>query len=382
MIRAKPFPFSIPAGLVWPALKQKATLLAAAGLALAGFGAGLLVPFLSQRLLDGMLAGLSAAELARSALAVTAAAGAGIAAFLARQKLLAEFSYRYDLEVSTYYYGHALSLPARFFARDAIGTIYTGLSELMNLRRFLSASSLRALIDLISVGVYTIALYFYSPLIALLVVPLFLAGALIQISFRAKLRRRYDELLTKETRVNSILAEMVAAIGALKAAGATEQAHRKWESELAGNLELRRKIQMTATSMQGLTGITAVVARAAALGFGTLLVFRGELTAGQILAVTMYLDRLLAPVAGLALIFTELEKVKTAVKRIAGVLDAESEETAQHTENSPVLELRGNIRLENVGFRYDPEAPWVLRNLTLEIKAGETIAVAGASGSG
>jgi ATP-binding cassette, subfamily B, bacterial MsbA len=104
-----------------------------------------------------------------------------------------------------------------------------------------------------------------------------------------------------------------------------------------------------------------------------------QVTAGTFVSFLTAILLLLTPVRRLSMINATLQRGIAAGQSIFAVLDQEAERDAGHT---PMERARGSLRFERVSFRYEPEGPDVLRDVSLEIRPGESIALVGRSGSG
>ncbi len=122
-------------------------------------------------------------------------------------------------------------------------------------------------------------------------------------------------------------------------------------------------------------------ARVAALAFGAVLVMRGDITLGTVVAFLGYVGGLFAPVQGLSNTYKTLQLAKVSLEQVFSILDAED------ALNDPpdALELpavRGEIRWENVRFGYGKGADMLLDGIDIQVKPGENIALVGPSGAG
>ncbi|NES81801.1 MAG: peptidase domain-containing ABC transporter, partial [Moorea sp. SIO2B7] len=116
---------------------------------------------------------------------------------------------------------------------------------------------------------------------------------------------------------------------------------------------------------------------------GAWLVIQNQLTIGQLVAFNMLLGNVIRPFQRLTVLWEDLQEVVIAVERLNDVLDYEPEENLQEQVKKSLPELQGNIRFDNVTFRYHPESDInVLENLSFEIKPGQMVALVGRSGSG
>ena len=104
-----------------------------------------------------------------------------------------------------------------------------------------------------------------------------------------------------------------------------------------------------------------------------------QVTAGTFVSFLTAILLLLTPVRRLSMINATLQRGIAAGQSIFAVLDQDAERDAGHT---PMERARGSLRFERVSFRYEPQGPDVLRDVNLEIRPGESIALVGRSGSG
>ncbi|MFS8650394.1 MAG: ABC transporter ATP-binding protein [Caldibacillus sp.] len=113
---------------------------------------------------------------------------------------------------------------------------------------------------------------------------------------------------------------------------------------------------------------------------GAWLSFRGSLTYGELVAFVLYVNVLLKPIEKISALLELYPKGMAGFKRFVELLDLEPD--VQDAEDAiDVPYLRGDIRFNNVSFGYEPDRP-ILKNINLEIQAGETIAIVGPTGAG
>lgn len=106
----------------------------------------------------------------------------------------------------------------------------------------------------------------------------------------------------------------------------------------------------------------------------------GRFTLGSLAFFAMMTQRLLWPVTRLGAVFDEFERARASARRIFGLLDTPNQ--VQNPENpEPLPHPKGHLHLSDVRFHYKPDTP-VLRGIHLDIEAGQTIGIAGPTGSG
>ena len=112
---------------------------------------------------------------------------------------------------------------------------------------------------------------------------------------------------------------------------------------------------------------------------GTLQAVRGEITYGTVTAVTAFAFRLLVPAAMLAELSSQLQQGRVSLDRIFSLIHGEADLVDKGGKKLP--ELRGQVSFENINFEYEPQKP-VLRNFSLSVPAGKTVALVGQTGCG
>jgi ATP-binding cassette subfamily B protein len=170
----------------------------------------------------------------------------------------------------------------------------------------------------------------------------------------------------------------------VKGMGIERPVRLKWEKKYAKSLET----QYRATTFNIFVGLAGQLFHAATtiaiLWVGANLVLSRELTIGQLIAFNALMGSVLAPLMGLMALWSQLNDAAVAMERLGDVLDLEPEQKPADLASRVVLpDLQGHVKLDGVYFRYGgSETPYVLENISLDIKPGELVAIVGRSGSG
>jgi ATP-binding cassette, subfamily B, bacterial HlyB/CyaB len=298
-----------------------------------------------------------------------------------RTWLFSHTTTRVDAELGSQLFRHLLSLPLSYFESRRVGDSVARVRELENIREFLTSNAVTLVIDLLFTVVFLAVMYLYSPLLTLLVVISMLGYAAVSIAFTSPLRRALDEKFNRGAENQSFLVEAVTGIGTMKAMAVEPQAQERWERQLAGYSAIGFRVTQLANSGSSLIQIISKLTMVGILYFGAKQVIDGVMTVGALVAFNMLSGRVAAPVLRLAQMWQDFQRVRISVERLGDVLNAPSEPKPSAAQ-SILPPVKGRIAFENVSFAYRPDLSEVLRDVTLDIHAGEVIGIVGPSGSG
>ncbi len=187
-------------------------------------------------------------------------------------------------------------------------------------------------------------------------------------------------LMERWTRVYSRLHETLAGVRTLKVFGMEHTEHRRFlAGQAAGNAIVIRGAQTDAVT-NAVRGFVAALARIAAIAVGGLLILGGHLTVGSLIAFLGFISGLFAPVEGLTNVYQTLRKATVALEVIYDILDT-SDDLADAPDAVAIDRAAGDVRFNQVTFAHRDGAP-LLKDLTLHVRPGESVALVGPSGSG
>ena len=193
--------------------------------------------------------------------------------------------------------------------------------------------------------------------------------------------RRERQVVDKWARIHGRFAEVLGGMLTVKSFAQESREQQRLLHEVGGvNREMVRGVGFDA-GVGAAQNLTVAVARVAALGAGAWLVLHGQLGTGSLIAFLGYVGGLVAPVQGLAVAYRTLTIASAALSSVFAILDAE-EHIEDAPDAAPLTHVRGAVRFDNVGFRYQQANAPTLADIDLDVRAGEMIAIVGPSGAG
>jgi ABC-type bacteriocin/lantibiotic exporter with double-glycine peptidase domain len=298
-----------------------------------------------------------------------------------RGYLLIWLQARLDTQLMKGFFEHLLSLPFMFFQQRTTGDMMMRLSSNMMIRELLTSQTLSVLLDGGLVLIYLIILFVKAPMFGLLTLIIGVAQALVLTSVRKQTNHLLQKHLMAQSAEQSYLTEALIGIGSLKASGGEDRAFDHWSDLFTKQLNSSLDRNRLSLRVDTMLTMLRVAAPLVLLWVGTQAVLAGQLSLGSMLAITALAAAFLSPLASLIANGQHLQLVGVHLERITDVLESAPEQPLHG--DAPVHEpIKGSIRLQDVHFRYDPNAPCVLERISMTIEAGQKVAIVGRTGSG
>ena len=202
----------------------------------------------------------------------------------------------------------------------------------------------------------------------------------LMVTFRSKLKR-YNADFRKEMEETSVkVMEMVELIPVTRAHALERQETQKMDHQLGNVAEKGLKLDMIQTYFSSISWVAFQLFQVICLAFTGYLAAKGRISVGEVVMYQTYFSSIVNQVSNVITLLPTISKGLESVDSIGDILlchDVEDNRNKKKVKN-----ITGNITFDHVTFQYpDAEAP-VLKDLSLQIKAGETVAFVGSSGAG
>ena len=296
-----------------------------------------------------------------------------------RSYVFAHTTSRIDIELGARLFRHLLALPIAYFQARRVGDSVARVRELENIRAFLTGNALTVVLDLLFSVVFLAVMLQYSFWLTLVVavsLPLYI---LVSASLTPVLRQRLNEKFNRGAENQAFLVESISGIDTVKSMAVEPHWTRSWDQQLAAYVAAGFRTATISTLAAAGVSLISKLVTVATLYLGARLVIEGQLSVGQLIAFNMLAGQVAQPVMRLAQLWTDFQQTGLSVQRLGDILNARTELAGN---KSTLPTITGRITLEQVVFRYRPDMPEVLRQVSLDIRAGEVVGVVGRSGSG
>ncbi|MEA2724408.1 MAG: ATP-binding cassette, subfamily multidrug efflux pump [Gemmatimonadales bacterium] len=352
-------------------------------LLLSGAGLALVGPALTQRALDvaipardtGLLGTLALLFLAALVLEFLVEYGQTLLTTYLGQRVM------YDLRMQIF--SHLQRLSISYFDRNPVGRLMTRVtSDVETLNELFSSGVVTVFGDvftLLAIMTMMLLIDWRLALVTFAVIPLVWLTARI---FRRRVRQAFGDIRVRLARLNAFLQERLSGMRVVQLFGREADSAARFAELNKDHLEAhRRSITIYAVFFPVVELLTAV-AMALLLYYGGLRALSGTITVGVLAAFIQLTRRFFQPLQDLSEKFNLLQSAMASSERVFALLDQPV--TVLEPVNPVKLPepVRGEVRFEGVWFRYSPEGPWVLRDVSFTASPGQTIALVGHTGAG
>jgi subfamily B ATP-binding cassette protein HlyB/CyaB len=296
-----------------------------------------------------------------------------------RNYVFAHTANRIDVELGARLFRHLLALPLAYFGARRVGDTVARVRELESIRGFLTGQALTAVIDLFFSFIFFAVMFTYSVWLTVVVIVSLPVYAAISLTLNPVLRQRLNEKFARNADNQSFLVEAVSAAETVKSMAVEPQFTRRWDTQLAAYVAAGFRVTSLGVVGQQLIQYVGKLVTLFTLYLGAKLVISGKLSVGELIAFNMMSQRVAAPVLRLAQLWQDFQQIGISMSRLGDILNSRSE-VPQSRQALP--SVKGDIGFQKIRFRYRPDGPPVLDDISLEVHAGQVIGIVGRSGSG
>jgi len=278
-------------------------------------------------------------------------------------------------------YRHLLRLSMRFFGKTGVGMLVNRLmGDTGAVQNLLTAQTISIVSDLVCSAFAITATFLINWRLAfliLLLIVVFVINARVNIGFIRQSNRNYQRSMD---RLSAGLQDRLMTTLVVKSYGAEAREQHVFRSQSESSLRQVRTMQVANNTFSTNTQLLAEAGRATIYFAGCAMVLMDLMTYGDVLAFTTYALQLLWPAVRFSLLAKQVQDVSVAADRLAELFSTTPEIT-DPPDAAELPRLTGRVDFDHVCFHYNPDKP-VIRDFSLHVAPGQTVALIGPTGCG
>ncbi|WP_145553387.1 peptidase domain-containing ABC transporter [Yersinia canariae] len=299
---------------------------------------------------------------------------------LLREYIFSHTTTRVDILLGGKLFQHLIKLPLSYFKQRHVGNIVARVRELDSIREFITGSALTLCVDVVFTLVLFIVMWCISPLLTFIVLgtlPLYLLLAALT---TRPLQKKVEVLCSCAAQNGAFLTETVAGVETVKSLALEPQMQQRWETQTRDYAQANFQVQNVQSFSSQCAQLLQKLAGALVIVIGAYQVMSVQLSIGQLIAFNMLAVQALMPMSKLVDLWQQSIRAQIGLMLISDILSLPVEQATGAALSDK--QVKGDITLKNVTFRYRPDLDPVLRDFSLSLCAGEHLGLVGPSGSG
>lgn len=285
----------------------------------------------------------------------------------------------YDLR--THLFQHIQKLSFRFYDKRPAGSVLVRVTNDVNaLQDLFTNGVVNLLMDCIQlVGIVIILLTwnFKLGLAVMITVPLMF---IVSTSLRKRIRFAWQDVRMKQSRINAHLNESIQGMKVTQAYVQEKDNMRFFDHMNTVNVKAWNKASALNQTFGPVIEVTAAIGTLILFWYGSHLIQQNAITVGLLVGFANYIGNFWDPINRLGQMYSQLLIAMASSERIFEFIDEEPT-VGELTEATPLSSIRGDVKFDSIVFEYEKGRP-ALKGITLDVKAGQSIALVGHTGSG
>lgn len=362
---------------LWRAFGQMAAL----SLVLEVFG--ILMPMLSQWIIDDVVVTRDAPLLAVLAIATFLLAAMALGTRLLRSWVVLGASLSWRISSSTNVFRYMLKLPLAYFDKRHTGDVLSRFGSVDQIQETITNHLVETVLDGV-VSLVTLGLMFmYSPPLAMIVMGVAVIYALVRFAVFKPYRQAAEELIVRHANAQTFLLETLRGVAAIKFFAKPNWRVGGWMNQQTAMINATVKQQRISMLYQGVNGLVGAIEQALVLYLAAQLIIEEKFSIGMLVAFLAYKAQFLQRVSELIERVISLYLLKLQGERLADIVLTEPEAPSPVTANAVVKSDEPMVlEVRNVTFRYSTGEEPILNKVSLTLRTGQAVAVVGPSGCG
>lgn len=278
-------------------------------------------------------------------------------------------------------FAHLLKLPMEFFEKRHVGDVMSRFGSLKTIQDTITNSFLEAIVDGLMVLSTLVMMWIYSPWLAAITLGLVAVYLCMRYALYRPLRQATEEKLVRTAKKDSNFLESIRGIQSIKLFGEEVPRGAMWQNLLADSMNADIRVSRLSIWFTAINGVLFGVANVVVIWVGARAIMAGDLSVGMLFAFISYKGQFTDKAAALIEKMIAYWILNLHADRVADIALAEPvpESVSAQVKSD---EVQGALSVRSLSFRYSEMEPFILKDFSLDIRPGESVAIVGPSGCG
>lgn len=345
---------------------------------------GLVMPIMSQIFLDDILSGGNASWFGSFAIIMLSVIllNAGLSFY--RSIILQKLQYKMILISAHKFLSHLFRLPISFFDQRYPGDLAGRVENNNNISTFLAGDLAETVLNLFVAIFYLVLLIIYSPLLTIIgIINVAINIIVVQRSSKT-ISNIAIKLQQDQGKTMGAVCAGINITSTLKASGTENEYVSRILGYYAKNINIEQRLSRIQKILNIIPQVADSVSTILVLMIGGILVIKGHMTIGMLVAFSSLLNSFTSPVEALVGFVQKIQTLKADMNRVDDILHYGLDVKFKNTEKkiNTKTKLSGNVELKDISFGYSILKEPLVENFNFKLSSGQSIAFVGSSGCG
>lgn len=285
-----------------------------------------------------------------------------------------------NIQMAANLFRHLLKLPMDYFEKRHIGDVVSRFGSLENVKQLMTTGLIETVVDGIMAIGLLVMMFIYSPTLAFIVIGAVVIYMIIRFILYRPFRQLNEELIVTNAKQNSNFMETVRGIQSIKLFGNENQRQTVWHNYYADAMNAGIRIGKLNIGYNFINGLLFGIENIIVIYLAATQVIESLMTIGMLYAFMSYKSQFTGKASALVDKIIQFKMLSLHLERLGDIILTEQEKDIHGERQLP--EVKGELTLENISFRYSDNEPYILKDLNFTIEQGGSVAIVGPSGCG
>jgi len=350
------------------------------GILLGVFGS--LTPYFTGQIFDSVIPQAERELLYQFLLALVVIAFASTSFTIVQKIAVLRIQGKMDFSIQAALWDRLLNLPSTFFRQYSVGDLADRVAGINRIRGLLAGAGVSAILGSMSSLFYVVLMFYYSSSLAIVAIGLtlfFLTFTIVSNLIQLRHQRRQLNMAGK---ITGLVLQLINGVAKVRVSGAEDYAFCRWSRDFGEYRQVSFKLGFISNIMTLFNSVFPIIS--SMMIYLALMIFMDSenpttMSIGEFIAFNSAYGLFLAAMMALSNASLDFLRVIPLYERLRPIVSTPTEVSEDRTHPG---KLSGNIEVSHLHFRYDPDGPLIIDNVSFTIKPGEFVAFVGGSGSG